>query len=95
MGGLRAVYSHVISKFSGMGRFTYPCCSAISIIITLLNPVSCTRHNNVKSTILESVGKHVINSSVTMQKIGIKFIDTKLDTEIKIIKTKRDQGCTP
>ena len=28
-GGLRAVYGHVITKFSGMGRFTYPWCSAI------------------------------------------------------------------
>ena len=27
-GGLRAVYGHVITKFSGMGRFTYPWCSA-------------------------------------------------------------------
>ena len=26
--GLRAVYGHVITKFSGMGRFTYPWCSA-------------------------------------------------------------------
>ena len=26
--GGRAVYGHVISKFSGMGRFTYPWCSA-------------------------------------------------------------------
>ena len=24
----RAVYGHVITKFSGMGRFTYPWCSA-------------------------------------------------------------------
>ena len=23
----RAVYGHVITKFSGMGRFTYPWCS--------------------------------------------------------------------
>ena len=28
VGGLRAVYGHVITKFSGMGRFTYPWCSA-------------------------------------------------------------------
>ena len=27
-GGLRAVYGHVITKFSRMGRFTYPWCSA-------------------------------------------------------------------
>ena len=27
-GGLRAVYGHVINKFSRMGRFTYPWCSA-------------------------------------------------------------------
>ena len=27
-GGLRAVYAHVITKFSRMGRFTYPWCSA-------------------------------------------------------------------
>ena len=26
--GGRAVYGHVIIKFSGMGRFTYPWCSA-------------------------------------------------------------------
>ena len=26
--GGRAVYGHVITKFSGMGRFTYPWCSA-------------------------------------------------------------------
>ena len=26
--GGRAVYCHVITKFSGMGRFTYPWCSA-------------------------------------------------------------------
>ena len=26
--GGRAVYGHVITKFSGMGRFTYPLCSA-------------------------------------------------------------------
>ena len=26
--GGRAVYDHVITKFSGMGRFTYPWCSA-------------------------------------------------------------------
>ena len=26
--GLRAVYGHVITKISGMGRFTYPWCSA-------------------------------------------------------------------
>ena len=25
--GGRAVYGHVITKFSGMGRFTYPWCS--------------------------------------------------------------------
>ena len=24
----RSVYGHVITKFSGMGRFTYPWCSA-------------------------------------------------------------------
>ena len=28
MDGLRAVYGHVVTKFSGMGRFTYPWCSA-------------------------------------------------------------------
>ena len=28
MDGLRAVYGHVDTKFSGMGRFTYPWCSA-------------------------------------------------------------------
>ena len=27
-GGLRAVYGHVITKFSRMGRFTYPGCLA-------------------------------------------------------------------
>ena len=28
MDGLRALYGHVDTKFSGMGRFTYPWCSA-------------------------------------------------------------------
>ena len=28
MDGLRAVYGHVDTKISGMGRFTYPWCSA-------------------------------------------------------------------
>ena len=28
LAGGRAVYGHVITKFSGMGRFTYPWCSA-------------------------------------------------------------------
>ena len=29
--GLRAVYGHVITKFSGMGKFTYPWCSASAL----------------------------------------------------------------
>ena len=29
-GRSEAVYGHVITKFSGMGRFTYPWCSAIN-----------------------------------------------------------------
>ena len=29
----RAVYGHVINKFSGMGRFTYPWCSAIISLV--------------------------------------------------------------
>ena len=31
-GGGRAVYGHVIIKFSGMGRFIYPWCSATNRI---------------------------------------------------------------
>ena len=30
--GGRAVYGHVITKFSGMGRFTYPWCSAGALL---------------------------------------------------------------
>ena len=42
----RAVYGHVITKFSGMGRFTYPWCSAgafrarSSAAITVIEGVS-------------------------------------------------------
>ena len=34
--GGRAVYGHVITKFSGMGRFTYPWCSAGALLASEL-----------------------------------------------------------
>ena len=39
VGGRRSVYGHVITKFSEMGRFTYPWCSTgarLTIIIIII-----------------------------------------------------------
>ena len=53
VGGRRSVYGHVITKFSEMGRFTYPWCSAgarlaininIIIIIIIIIVIIIARH---------------------------------------------------
>ena len=49
VGGRRSVYGHVITKFSEMGRFTYPWCSAgarlaINIIIIIIIIIIIARH---------------------------------------------------
>ena len=50
-GGLQVVYGHVITKFSGMGRFTYPLCPAGALrsaikfsMVSFIHTPSCTKH---------------------------------------------------
>ena len=51
-GGLRAVYGHVITKFSRMGRFTYPWSSAIILRLICLNEHFCQCHPSIKKIAL-------------------------------------------
>ena len=66
----RAVYGHVITKFSGMGRFTYPWCSASrarGLSAIKFQPSSETRVKGVFYFILWTVSWFVFcfNSSVS------------------------------
>ena len=44
----RAVYGHVITKFSGMGRFTYPWCSAGALRAPELRYKTVVRYSKVR-----------------------------------------------
>ena len=68
--GGQAVYGHVITKFSGMGRFTYPWCSASrarGLSAIKFQPSSETRVKGVFYFILWTVSWFVFcfNSSVS------------------------------
>ena len=44
VGGRRSVYGHVITKFSEMGRFTYPWCSAGARLAIIIIIIIIARH---------------------------------------------------
>ena len=62
-GGLRAVYGHVITKFSRMGRFTYPWCSAGALRASELRHEDSHREDPIRLYVIFTVQ---IRSKATM-----------------------------
>ena len=63
VGGLRAVYGHVITKFSRMGRFTYPWCSAGALRAPELRHEDSHREDPIRLYVIFTVQ---IRSKATM-----------------------------
>ena len=65
----RVVYGHVITKISGMGRFTYPWCSRASLLWTRLS----------FSVATSSPGRFSLALEVGREKLGKSALGTRLD----------------
>ena len=87
--GGRSVYGHVITKFSGMGRFTYPWCSAGALRAPelryyIISPIPSK---------LSSKSKTVLPHPKSVLKLKISFRQPKCI--LKIVSTIRRQPKIP